>query len=59
MRPVALGRKNWLFAGSHHGGSVTAIVISVIETAKLKGLNVIERVKGLLLKEDLNTLYGK
>ncbi|MBI2792223.1 MAG: IS66 family transposase [Gammaproteobacteria bacterium] len=51
MRPVALGRKNWLFAGSHHGGSVAAIVMSVIETAKLKGLNVMERVKGLLSQD--------
>ncbi len=59
MRPVALGRKNWLFAGSHRGGKVAAIVMSVIETAKLKGLNVIECVKGLLLKEELSTLYGK
>lgn len=56
MRPVALGRKNWMFAGSHRGGSVAAIVMSVIETAKLKGLNVMERVKGLLLQADAK--YG-
>src|SRR5690606_34904693 len=33
MRPVALGRKNWLFAGSHNGGNIAAIAMSVIETA--------------------------
>lgn len=53
MRPIALGRKNWLFAGSHHGGNVAAIVMGVIETAKLKGLNVMERVKGLLLQDEI------
>lgn len=52
MRPVALGRKNWLFAGSHHGGSMAAIVMSVIETAKIKRQNIMERIKGLLLQED-------
>lgn len=53
MRPVALGRKNWLFAGSHHGGSVAATVMSVIESAKIKRQNVMERIKGLLLQDDM------
>lgn len=38
MRCVALGRKNWLFAGSKAGGDRTAAIYSVIETAKLNGL---------------------
>ncbi len=52
MRPVALGRKNWLFAGSHRGDKVAAIVMSVIETAKLKGQNVMDNIKGLLLQDN-------
>lgn len=35
MRPVALGRKNWLFAGSEGGGKALAIAFTLIETAKL------------------------
>ena len=35
MRTVAIGRKNWLFAGSQAGGERAAVIYSVIETAKL------------------------
>ena len=39
IRPVALGRKNWLFAGSDRGGERAASILSLIETAKLNGLD--------------------
>lgn len=39
LRPVALGRKNWLFAGSTKGGEAAAIVLSFVESAKLHQLN--------------------
>lgn len=39
IRPVALGRKNWLFAGSDKGGARGAAILSLIETAKLNGLD--------------------
>jgi len=35
MKPVALGRKNWIFAGSARGGKAMAIAYTLIETAKL------------------------
>jgi transposase len=35
IRPIALGRKNALFAGSHGGGRTWAIIASLIQTAKL------------------------
>jgi len=38
IRPVALGRKNHLFAGSDGGGARWATVSSVIETCKLNGV---------------------
>lgn len=38
MRTVAIGRKNWLFAGSKAGGERAAAIYSVIETAKLNGI---------------------
>lgn len=37
IRPLALGRKNWLFAGSDAGGDRAAALYSLIETAKLNG----------------------
>jgi len=39
MRGVAVGRKNWLFAGSDEGGRTAANIYSLIETAKLIGVN--------------------
>ncbi len=39
MRPVALGRKNWLFARSDAGGQRAAAIYSLIGTAKLNGLD--------------------
>ena len=38
IRPIALGRKNSLFAGSDGGAKRWAIVASLIETAKLNGI---------------------
>ncbi|MEW5864391.1 MAG: transposase [Pseudomonadota bacterium] len=35
IRPIALGRKNWLFAGSDRGGRAAAIAFSLIQTCKL------------------------
>lgn len=39
IRPLALGRKNYLFAGSDSGGERAASIYSLIETAKLNSLN--------------------
>jgi transposase len=38
IRPVALGRKNWLFAGSDAGGQRAALFYTLIRTAKLNGV---------------------
>ncbi|WP_232925624.1 IS66 family transposase, partial [Pseudomonas veronii] len=39
LRAVALGRKNYLFAGSDAGGERAAAIYSLVGTAKLNGLN--------------------
>ena len=39
MKPIAVGRKNWLFAGSNSGGETLAKAMTIIETAKLCGLD--------------------
>jgi transposase len=39
LRTVALGRKNYLFAGSDTGGERAAVLYSLIGTAELNGIN--------------------
>lgn len=39
MRSIALGRKNWLFAGSDAGAEAAACMYTLIETAKLNSIN--------------------
>ena len=39
MKGPVLGRKNWLFAGSHDGGERAAAMYSLLETAKLNGID--------------------
>jgi transposase len=39
LKAVVLGRKNFLFAGSDAGGEILADAMTVIESAKLSGLN--------------------
>jgi len=38
IRPVALGRKNYLFAGSHNGARRSALIYTLVANAKLQGL---------------------
>lgn len=53
MKPVALSRKNWLFAGSERGGHAAAVAFSLIETARLNDVepyaylrDVLQRING-------------
>lgn len=39
IRPLAIGRKNWLFAGSERGGKACAIAMSLIHSAKALDIN--------------------
>lgn len=39
LRAVALGRKNYLFAGSDAGGERAAAIYSLLGSAKLNGVN--------------------
>jgi len=39
VRPIALGRKNWLFVGSRQAGERAAALMTLIESAKLCGLD--------------------
>ena len=39
LRGIALGRKAWLFAGSDRGGERAAIMYTLIQTARLNGVD--------------------
>jgi transposase len=39
MRPIGVGRRNWLFAGSDTGGETLARAMTIIETAKMNSLD--------------------
>ena len=39
VKPIAIGRKNWMFTGSEGGGKAMAIACTVIETAKLNNVD--------------------
>lgn len=39
IRPIALGRKNYLFMGSEGGGKAAAIAYTLIETAKMNNVD--------------------
>jgi transposase len=39
IKPFVIGRKNWLFANTSRGADASAIIYSVVETAKENGLN--------------------
>ena len=39
IKPVVIGRKNWMFAGADSGAEILADAMTIIETAKMSGLN--------------------
>lgn len=39
VRPVALGRKNWLFVGSERGGRAAALFMSLVQSCKNCNIN--------------------
>jgi transposase len=50
MRCIALGRKNYLFAGSDAGGERAAAMYTILQTARLNGLNPEAYLTGTLSK---------
>ena len=50
IRPVALGRKNYLFAGSHDAAQRSAMLYSFMGTCKLRGVEPLEWLKNTLSK---------
>jgi transposase len=38
-RPIAIGRKNWLFVGNNDGGEAAAIILTLVQTCRGIGIN--------------------
>ena len=49
-RPIAVGRKNYLFFGSDNGGRTAAVLYSVVASAKRHGLNVFAYLRDLIAR---------
>jgi transposase len=50
IRPIALGRANWLFAGSLRAGQRAAAAMSLIQSAKLNGHDPYQYLKDVLTR---------
>jgi transposase len=50
IRPFAIGRKNWMFSNSQEGAKASAMLYSIIETAKANGLEPYAYLKLLFTK---------
>jgi transposase len=50
IRPIAVGRRNWLFAGSERGGEAAAICYSVIGSCRAAGVDPFEYLADVLIK---------
>jgi transposase len=48
IRPVAIGRKNYLFCGSHEAAKRTAMLYSLLGTCKMHGINPFDWLKDIL-----------
>lgn len=48
LRPVVVGRKNWLFTGNEAGAKAAAVFYSLIESAKRHGLNVADYLEDVI-----------
>jgi hypothetical protein len=50
LRPIVLGRKNWLFAGSDNGGRTGAVLASLVATCKRHGVDPVTYLKDMLTR---------
>ncbi len=50
LRPISVGRKNWLFFGNERGGKTGTIIFTILRSAKLHGLNEFEYLHDILIR---------
>ena len=50
IRPVAVGRRNWLFAGSVRGGEAAATIYTLVESCRLAGVDMTAYLADVLVR---------
>jgi transposase len=50
IRPLAIGRKNWLFVGSEDGGEASATLFSLVQTCRGLGINPNDYLEDIMLR---------
>ena len=55
LRSVAIGRKNWLFAGSDAGGRTAAVLYTMTQTCRRHGLDPFAYLHDVLARLPLST----
>ena len=50
IRPIAIGRRNWLFAGSHDAAQRSAMLYSLFATCKLHNIEPVQWLTEILSK---------
>jgi transposase len=50
IRPTAVGKKNWLFIGAQEAGQRSAILFTIIESCRCRGINPIEYLRDVLTR---------
>ena len=48
LRPLTIGRKNWLFVGSENSGRSAATILSLVQTCRNLGINPQEYLEDVL-----------
>jgi len=48
IRPIAVGRKNWMFCGSHEGAKRMALIYTLVETYKMQGVEPFEYLRDVI-----------
>ena len=50
IRPIAVGRRNWLFAGSVRGGHAAAVIYTLIECCRLADVDMVSYLEDVLVR---------
>ena len=50
IRPIAIGRRNWLFAGSMRGGHAAAVIYTLIECCRLADVDMVSYLADVLVR---------
>jgi hypothetical protein len=58
LKPVAIGRRNWLFAGSDNGGKTAAVLMSLCATCKAWSIEPFTCLRDVLDRVSIHPMSG-